>query len=162
MITPHKTLTNSRRSIAASEAPDRASCRLKLSHRKRADVSSLRVRHVRFGSKADIGPYPRDNPLYPQKRTLKLSRMMSALCQKRTSAAYSITSSASNCIEFGNARPSALAVFTLITSSNLLAAERSSHVRFVPIAEVGGIIRSRHRRARKAQAAHRSQAFWPF
>ncbi len=33
---------------------------------------------------------------------------------------HSITSSASNCIAFGTARPSALAVFRLITSSNLV------------------------------------------
>ena len=33
-------------------------------------------------------------PLYPQKRTLELSLEMSALCQKETSTAHSITSSA--------------------------------------------------------------------
>jgi hypothetical protein len=35
------------------------------------------------------------------------------------SAPYSIASSASNCIELGKARPSALAVFILMTNSNL-------------------------------------------
>ena len=35
--------------------------------------------------------------------------------------AYSITSSASNCIDVGTTRPSALAVFKLRTNSNLVA-----------------------------------------
>jgi hypothetical protein len=38
---------------------------------------------------------------------------------------------------------------------------RGLDVRFVPKAEVGGIIRSRHRRARRAQVARRFQVIWP-
>ena len=49
-------------------------------------------------------------PPYPQKRTSVECSGMSALCQKQTralqqTAAYSITSSASNCIETGTFRP---------------------------------------------------------
>src|SRR5215468_11891986 len=39
---------------------------------------------VRLGSLADMAPFRNQCPLNPQKRTLKLSRVMSALCQKRT------------------------------------------------------------------------------
>ena len=40
---------------------------------------------VRFGSKADVGASQSAScPLYPQKQTLELNRVMSALCQKRT------------------------------------------------------------------------------
>ena len=60
-------------------------------------------------------------PLYPQKRTLELSRAMSALCQNRTHApqqivGYSITSSASASKFGGTVRPSAFAVLRLISN----------------------------------------------
>ena len=47
-------------------------------------------------------------------------RSMSALGQKQTSPTYSITSSASNCIELGIVGPSVLAVPRLMTNSNLV------------------------------------------
>jgi hypothetical protein len=57
---------------------------------------------VRFGSKADIGQASGDVRSTPKKkRTLELSRAMSALCQKRTSGRYSITSSARRRNDFG-------------------------------------------------------------
>src|SRR5215469_16409517 len=42
--------------------------------------------HVRFGSKADIETPASEYPLYPQKRTLISTAVMSALCHKRTYA----------------------------------------------------------------------------
>ena len=57
---------------------------------------------------------------HPQKRTLELSCGMSALCQKRTSDTYSITSSAIAMTPGGIVSPSALAVLRLITSSNVV------------------------------------------
>src|SRR5262249_32268614 len=64
-------------------------------------------------------------PLCPRKPTKGRHVGMSALCQKRTNAlqqmtTYSITSSASNWIEFGTSMPSALAVRRLMTYSNLV------------------------------------------
>ncbi len=43
--------------------------------------------------------------------------MMSAAANKGNQARYSITSSASNCIEFGTSMPRTIAVFMLMTSS---------------------------------------------
>jgi hypothetical protein len=42
--------------------------------------------YVRFGSKADIEARPSDARFTPKSQTLELSRVMSALCQKRTHA----------------------------------------------------------------------------
>src|SRR5215831_3338890 len=84
-------------------------------------------------AKADI--CPRSCPLYPQKRTCAVHSAMSALGQKRTCAAtrdiplsadseyqnaYSITSSAMAITPDGMAKPRALAVFKLMTNSNLV------------------------------------------
>ena len=62
---------------------------------------------------------------------------MSALCQKRTFAlqqnpAYSITSSASNWIELGTSRPSALAVCRLMTNSNFVDSKTGRSAGFAP------------------------------
>src|SRR5262249_16207549 len=51
---------------------------------------------------------------------------------ERTSL-HSITSSASSCIEFGTARPNALAVLRLITSSNLVACTTGRSEGFSPL-----------------------------
>jgi hypothetical protein len=57
-----------------------------------------------------------------------------AKCQERSLAAgHSITSSASNCIELGIARPSALAVLRLMTSSNLVACTTGRSAGFSPL-----------------------------
>jgi hypothetical protein len=52
--------------------------------------------------------------------------------QLQQDRAYSITSSASNCIEVGTARPSALAVFMLITSSNLVGCSTGNSLGCAP------------------------------
>jgi hypothetical protein len=46
---------------------------------------------------------------------------------------YSITSSASNCIVFGIASPSALAVFRLMTISNLVGSKTGRSPGFAPL-----------------------------
>src|SRR5262249_10028786 len=46
---------------------------------------------------------------------------------------HSITSSASNCIELGTTRPSALAVFRLITSSNFVGCRTGRSAGLVPL-----------------------------
>jgi hypothetical protein len=56
------------------------------------------------------------------KQTLVEPAAMSALCHERKSAAYSITSSARASSVWGTSRPSALAVFKLMTNSNLFGA----------------------------------------
>src|SRR6516225_10566847 len=66
-------------------------------------------------------------PLYPQKRTLRQRKQMSALCQKQTFCAaansrYSITSSARASSDCGTVSPSAFAVLRLMTSSYLVGA----------------------------------------
>ena len=75
-----------------------------------------------FGGIADIGVCL----LYPQKRTLELSRAMSALCHKQTHAlqqkrGYSITSSAMASTPDGIVRPSVLAILRLIINSGQAA-----------------------------------------
>ena len=47
--------------------------------------------------------------------------------------AHSITSSASNCIEFGTSMPRAFAVFMLMTSSNLLGRMTGRSAGFSPL-----------------------------
>src|SRR6516225_8230717 len=65
-------------------------------------------------------------PLYPQKRTLGVSRAMSALCQKQTFCAavknvvYSITSSARTRSDAGTEKPRAFAVLRLRAVSYLV------------------------------------------
>src|ERR1700730_6048350 len=48
-------------------------------------------------------------------------------------AFHSITSSASNCIMLGNARPSALAAFKLITSSKLVGCRTGRSIGLAPL-----------------------------
>ena len=67
-------------------------------------------RHVRSTPKPDI-----DSSAW-KCRYVPLSAVSRCSKKKR----YSITSSASNCIELGTASPRALAVFRLMTSSNLV------------------------------------------
>ena len=55
-------------------------------------------------------------PLCPRKRTFGCVAAMSALCQKRTSSDYSITSLARSKIDVGISMPSAFAVFRLFWS----------------------------------------------
>ena len=50
--------------------------------------------------------------LYPQKRTLELSRAMSALCQKRTWTSYSITRSTAASSDGGMVKPTAPRLFS--------------------------------------------------
>jgi hypothetical protein len=57
---------------------------------------------------------------------------MSALCHKRTWRIYSITSSARASSEGGTVKPSALAVFRLIASSNLVGACTGRSLRLAP------------------------------
>src|SRR5258706_1554378 len=59
-------------------------------------------------------------PLYPRKRTQLGHRAMSEKCQTRKSSLHSITTSARPSSVGGTARPSAFAVFKLITNSNLV------------------------------------------
>jgi hypothetical protein len=72
-------------------------------------------------------------PLYSQKQTCAVQLGMSAMGQKRTSAVYSITSSARPISVFGTLRPSALAVLRLITSSYLVGACTGRSPAFSPL-----------------------------
>ena len=68
-----------------------------------------------------------------QKQTFAVHKRMSALCQKRTSLVYSITSSASCCIELGTVRPSALAALRLMTISNFVGCCTGRSAGFAPL-----------------------------
>src|SRR5262245_30986939 len=70
--------------------------------------------------------------LYPQKQTCAVQWLMSALGQKRT-CLYSITSSARERSDDGTVRPSVLAVFRLIASSNLVGACTGRSAGFSPL-----------------------------
>ena len=72
-------------------------------------------------------------PLYIRKRTYALHQAMSAKGQKRTLAAYSIISSAICWRCRGTLRPSVLAVFRLITKSNLLGCKTGRSAGFSPL-----------------------------
>ena len=77
-------------------------------------------------------------PLYPQKRTFGCDELMSALCQKQTKynairVAYSTSSSAMLSKPEEMVRPSALAVFMLITSSNLVGCMTGRSAGFSPL-----------------------------
>src|SRR5262245_13036030 len=76
-------------------------------------------------------------PLYPQKQTLELSRVMSALCQKQTYAvqqiaAYSITSSAVASSAGGTGTPRVFAHLRLSASTNLVGCSTGRSAGFVP------------------------------
>ena len=77
-------------------------------------------------------------PLYPQKRTLELSPAMSALCQKQTyavqqTAAYSITSSASESTLSEIFMSSAFAVLRLRTNVNLVGCSTGKSAGLAPL-----------------------------
>jgi hypothetical protein len=59
-------------------------CRSYQSPRKRADMKSWCGSRCPPWVKSGHSVRSRPRPLYPQKRTLELNRVMSALCQKRT------------------------------------------------------------------------------
>src|SRR5262249_52375317 len=82
-------------------------------------------------SRHRIASTPR--PLYPQKRTSRNTVGMSALCQKRTSARYSIISSARPISVLGTVRPNAFPVFRLIASSYLVGACTGRSAGFSPL-----------------------------
>src|SRR5262249_56176999 len=82
-------------------------------------------------SRHRIASTPR--PLYPQKRTSRNTVGMSALCQKRTSARYSIISSARPISVLGTVRPNAFPVFRLIASSYLVGACTARSASFSPL-----------------------------
>jgi len=71
---------------------------------------------ARVGSFPDVGPRPQPSPLIPQQRTCSICIGMSAKCQKRKLASYSITSSARAETDGGMVSPIALAVFKLMTN----------------------------------------------
>src|SRR6476660_2634564 len=72
-------------------------------------------------------------PLHPRKQTCAAHRPRSAKGQKQTSSDYSKVSLARDSNEAGTARPSALAVFRLITSSNLVAPCTGRSAGFSPL-----------------------------
>src|SRR6476646_7709506 len=110
--------------------------------------------NVRVGSKADIpryGSHVRFTPiattkakfrkrpclLCPRKRTCAVQLGMSALGPIADIATYSITSSASNCIELGTVSLSVLAVPRLMTNSNLVGCSTGMSPGFSPLRESG-------------------------
>ena len=97
-----------------------------------------RDRNVRFGSKADIQSKKYDVRFTP-KSGHRNSVAECPLCAKsrhyamQQTAAYSITSSASNWIELGTSIPSALAVFRLMMNSNLVDCRTGRSAGFAPL-----------------------------
>src|SRR5258707_8596375 len=92
-------------------------------YQRRIRLQTLKVFNVSVGSKPEKLNESKCFPLCPRKQTSRYARGMSVSCHKRTHAPqqnYSITSSARTSMEGGTVRPSALAVFMLITSSNLV------------------------------------------
>jgi hypothetical protein len=87
-----------------------------------SDLGRLRVNRVAAGSGRSLA----DFRYAPKGRQVRASASV-AMFQERPNALqqtapYSITSLASNCIDTGTSMPSALAVFMLMTSSNLVGA----------------------------------------
>jgi hypothetical protein len=77
-------------------------------------------------------------PLIPQHQTFAGASRTAVSCQFRTHAlqqidSYSITSSANICIEIGTSIPSALAVFMLMISSNLVGCITGRSAGFSPL-----------------------------
>ena len=92
--------------------------------------------HVRFGSNCD---QDRSTPMSASTSSGQTAAYALACCVPRAAVSrcsklhlYSITSSASNCIEVGTARPSALAAFMLITSSNLVGCSTGNSLGCAP------------------------------
>ena len=87
--------------------------------------------------------FRRKCPLYPQKRTSGLSRVMSALYQKRTyaplDALYSITTFADASRPGGTLIPNALAVDRLMASSNSVGCTTGMSAGFSPFENPAGI-----------------------
>jgi hypothetical protein len=88
--------------------------------------------NVHFGSKADMTASQHDVRFTP-KADIPRGECMSALCQKRTSRTYSITSSAISSKSRLIVRPSAFAVFRFITSSNLVGCCTGNSAGFAPL-----------------------------
>ena len=94
--------------------------------------------NVRFGSKADIGKRL-DNVRFTPKSGHCSAQLPCPLCatnglmHRSKWHSYSITSSARCRRNKGTSRPSALAVFRLITSSNLSGAWTGSSLGFAPL-----------------------------
>ena len=92
--------------------------------------------NVRSGSKPEKLNESICFPLFTQQRTSPRYFAMSALCQKETHAPqqnYSITSSARLSTDGDTAKPSALAVLRLITSSYFVGACTGRSASFSPL-----------------------------
>src|SRR6516162_1616519 len=86
-------------------------------------VQDRRARHVRCGSKADIGAPASNVRFVPKADILRCGK------ERR----YSMTSSASNCIDVGTSRPRVFAVLRLMTSSNFVGAWIGRSAGFSPL-----------------------------
>ena len=106
------------RAVPGSSPPapqDKASSRRKLASRQRGQLSGQPM--------SALG----------HKRTFRSAIVMSALCQKRTSANHSMILSARASSDGGTVRPSALAVLRLITSSYVVGAWTGISAGFSPL-----------------------------
>jgi hypothetical protein len=96
----------------------------------------LMAANVAYGSPADVVGLLGRSPLFPRKQTSAAEAAKSASGHNRTHAPqqnYSITSTACASSVGGTVRPSALAVFMLITNSNLVGCSTGRSEGLVPL-----------------------------